>query len=647
MSNLEDSVESSDSNAAALAIEDAPKSQTAEDGSVRRARDGGDQPLDLPGERLTTSAPTLFEEVPIPVGPAPSELNVAQADDIAHELWDVVSDVACAKHVIANKQLGLQRGIRFSPAAGWLLWHGADEGWKQVRNGIKLDRALLGHVQKELDDYAAELVEEAEQALGKARQAAEADTSNKDLERAESQARELLSLRKQQAVTLRSTRKAADVMTAVRAFSGVHAEADDIVAAPDTLPCPGSIVDLRTGEHRPYAMSDLDPKRTTVEPAPPGSSIKGTLWAKCLDDWTGGNEKMADYLGAFAGYCATGYSDAKTFLIAHGPRDAGKSQMLQVLAGVLGDFSRLCDPELLVSSRSSSREQQEKAVTLHGVRMAYVSEMAPSRTWSTENVTRLMGNDDLQGRHLYMEVFDFSPTHSIIIACNDVPTFRGVVSDAVMRRIAIMPFIHMIPESEQVEGLAQKLIDDEGPIILRWVIDHAVRLNTLGRNAALLDIPPEMAAAKATYRAESSPVEAWYAEWCVESRAASTPQSQLHKSLKAFMDNNGHRAISSQRLGKFLETKLPAVERGMRGEAGQMWDGVALRLPPEQTAANGSVPDELTKLTRDPKVATRDIENSVAKVSEPPSFSSFSSGLDLSEPNSAAQNGARSPQEVT
>ena len=442
-------------------------------------------------------------------------------------------------------------------------------------------------MQKELDDYAGGLVEDAEQALDKARQATEADASNKDLEQAERKARELLSLRKQQALSLRSTRKSADVMTAVRAFFGIHAEADDIVAAPDTLPCPGGIVDLRTGEHRPYAMSDLDPKRTAVEPAPAGSSIEGTLWEKCLDDWTGGNATMADYLGAFAGYCATGYSDAKTFLIAHGPRDAGKSQMLQVVAGVLGDFSRLCDPELLVSSGSSSREQQKKPSRCTACEWRMCRRWRRACTWSTENVTRLMGNDDLQGRHLYMEVFDFSPTHSIIIACNDVPTFRGAVSDAVMRRIAIMPFVHTIPESEQVEGLAQKLIDDEGPMILRWVIDRAVRLNTRGRNAALLDIPRRwrqprrrIGPGRRLWRSGTRS-GAWRAVPRRRRRADCTAASRRSWTRTGIVTSR-RRSSGSSSTPSSRPSHAAATPR-----AGQAWHGVALRLPPKKQSRTG------------------------------------------------------------
>jgi P4 family phage/plasmid primase-like protien len=81
----------------------------------------------------------------------------------------------------------------------------------------------------------------------------------------------------------------------------------------------------------------------------------------------------------------------------------------------------------------------------------------------------LTGGDTLTGRFMHGNFFDFRPSHSLILVGNHQPTVEAG-GHAFWRRVRLVPFTHQVAEGDQIEGLAERLIEAEGPAILGWIV---------------------------------------------------------------------------------------------------------------------------------------------------------------------------------
>ncbi len=496
---------------------------------------------------------------------------------------ETLSDAACAAIVLlessADGDNETKLGIRYSPALGWLSWRGKRKGWLPVPgDATKRKTALLAYVNSVLTAEAAAMLEAANDALQAAEAACEADKADKQAEAELDRAAKALGYAKREARTLSSAKKARDVVDLLATNQTVLISAEELAEPPELLACPSGVVDLATGIMRPYRHSDMMLRRTVCDPAPPGASIEGRLLERCLNDWAQGDTAVIGYLQAFAGYAATGYSDAKRLLAVVGPKDTGKSQLPQMLSGVLGDYAALIPLSVLVRNGADAAKLERDTAKLHNVRFAYVSEVDEGTHWNAAVMKSITGSDPLSGKFLYANSFDFEPTHTVMLVANDLPVFRSTVDEALMERLAILPFDKQIPKAERQEDVWRRIVEDEGPLLLRWIIDGAQRV-IADRLPVLQNVPAAMQAAKAEYRAEASPFDMWLAERCVFAANAKARQPDLNADLKQWLEANGKRAISR----KVLRTKLEemAEARGLEcvesgGKRVYVWHGIGL-----------------------------------------------------------------------
>jgi putative DNA primase/helicase len=120
-------------------------------------------------------------------------------------------------------------------------------------------------------------------------------------------------------------------------------------------------------------------------------------------------------------------------------------------------------------SKRSDRLQPELA-RLPGVRLVTATEPSAGQAWDEKLIKAITGGDEIETRFLYGQPFTYFPQFKIIIVGNHEPEIRQV-DDAMLRRIHIVPLNHKVPREKQVEGLSEILVREEGPQILRWMIE--------------------------------------------------------------------------------------------------------------------------------------------------------------------------------
>src|SRR5205807_894309 len=109
----------------------------------------------------------------------------------------------------------------------------------------------------------------------------------------------------------------------------------------------------------------------------------------------------------------------------------------------------------------------ERAV-LWGKRFAATIEMEAGKRLAEAMMKQLTGGDRITARKLYQDLFEFDPTHKIMLAANHKPVVKGT-DGAVWRRIKLVPFIVTITDAEKDKGLLSKL-KAEAPGILAWAV---------------------------------------------------------------------------------------------------------------------------------------------------------------------------------
>ena len=192
-----------------------------------------------------------------------------------------------------------------------------------------------------------------------------------------------------------------------------------------------------------------------------------TLWLKCLNTWTGGRPELQDFLQQMAGYALFGGNPEHRFMFLYGDGANGKSTFVDILTHVFGP-----DYAGVMGSSVYADKVQEHSTALKALehkRFLVSGEIKPSTTWNVTNIKDITGGNIIYARNLYKNPEPMKVTGLPIFQGNYLPTFFDP-SSGWGRRVIIVPFDTLIPESERIYGLEKQLKQEAGQI-LSWVID--------------------------------------------------------------------------------------------------------------------------------------------------------------------------------
>ena len=327
------------------------------------------------------------------------------------------------------------------------------------------------------------------------------------------------------------------------------------------LGTPGGTVDLRTGIVRPARETDYITKTTAVAPAAPGTAAR--LFAEFLARITDQNDDLQKYLQRFFGYSLTGSIREHVFGFGHGGGANGKTVLLNVVTGILGDYAVSIPTEMLMVSQSD-RHPTELA-RLRGVRLAVGSETEHGKRWAEARIKSLTGGDPIAARFMRQDFFEFKPTFKLVVVGNHRPSLSGV-DEAMRRRLHLIPFGVTIPANERDPQLSEKL-RSEWPAILRWMIDGCLSWQLAG-----LQPPARVQAATAEYLEAEDALTQWLSDCCELRAEAWEPSGSLFAAWKQWAERAGEFAGSQKRFTQQLLGRGFVSERsgsmGIRGIRG-------------------------------------------------------------------------------
>jgi putative DNA primase/helicase len=292
-------------------------------------------------------------------------------------------------------------------------------------------------------------------------------------------------------------------MKLARSKASVCRSVNDFDADSWLAGCGNGVIDLRTGDLLPAAPGQHITKCVNAR------YVRGAaapLWSQFLERIMAGDAEMIGYLQRVAGLCLTGDISVQELIIFHGAGANGKSVFLDTLLGLYGDYATVA-AESLLTMRAHAEHPTEIA-DLQGRRMVVGSESEEGAALRVQLVKRLTGDETLKGRGMRENYRTFRRTHKTILCTNNRPLIRET-SNAVWRRIRLIPFSVVIPPEEQDPHLADKL-RKEWVGILAWAVRGCLDWQRDGMNP-----PSTVLLATSTYQSEQDPIGEYVADRCV------------------------------------------------------------------------------------------------------------------------------------
>lgn len=342
----------------------------------------------------------------------------------------------------------------------------------------------------------------------------------------------------------------------------VLVSAIEMDAQPNDLCTPAGIVNLLTGELRPAIKNvDMNTRSTLVAPKKIATPLWNTFLKTVIQD-----QERIDYLQELLGAALFGDSRYHVLPVLAGSGANGKSTLLDVVSGILGDYSASM-PENFLLDTSSSTHPTEIA-RLRGVRFAMASETRPDGKFNESRVKMLTGGDILSARFMNQNFFDFKPTHTLFLAVNHLPAVKSG-GDGFWRRLRKLDFKVTIPKEEQRENFAQQMIEEEGAGILQWMVDGAVRVTGLGFNE-----PESVKLSTLEYRHEEDHIAKFVAERIVVAANGTATKTAVFNSYRDWCIENGEKPITQNALNREIRNRLNTQETTIGGA--RMFSGIEL-----------------------------------------------------------------------
>lgn len=405
-------------------------------------------------------------------------------------------------------------------------WYGFDpsKGWERVSQ-LDVERAAKQVAEKLLTEALAELIAQPELG-GRSKRLARAQKVNN-----------LLPMRA--------------MIEMAKSEPGMSCSVSEFDANSMFLGVQNGVIDLRKGLLlSPQAYIRVS-KRCAVhyDPAATCPSFEKFL-EEVLPD-----QDVRDFIQRWLGYCLTGRSNEKKFIMLIGTGDNGKSILIELENWLLGSYASKIDTEMLMHHPRAPQGPSPDIVALKGVRVAYANETSEGQRLADARVKDLTGGDTLTGRVPYgISALTFAPTHKLMLIGNHKPVITDT-SSGMWSRVVLVPFEVVIPKENRDRLLLDRL-KREGPGILNWMLRGCAEYLKRG-----LDVPAKLDAAANRYREDQDMVGQWINEHCNRVANLRCDGKAAYKAFQKWCRDNGHAQPSkttlTRRLGEVQVQQTP------------------------------------------------------------------------------------------
>ncbi len=313
--------------------------------------------------------------------------------------------------------------------------------------------------------------------------------------------------------------------------------------------CPNGTLDLRTGTLREARREDLI---TKLIGTPHDREAKCPSWEATVLWMARGDQAVADFLQAFAGYALTGEVREELLLALYGTGSNAKSTLVMMLLALMGEYGWKATSDLLVHAQGKEGAPTPDVAELAGKRLVVVSETENECELSEAQVKSITSNEVIPARRLRCQPFVFSPTHKTILSTNHRPRVRGI-DHGIWRRLATMSCEAKRNERDEITDYRERFLVPELPGILNWALAGLARYREEGK----LRLPKAMIEARAKHRSDEDLIGQWLAAQTIAypgDEKATELQADLHHDYIEWL-GKANRPLGKIRFGLALEER--------------------------------------------------------------------------------------------
>lgn len=331
------------------------------------------------------------------------------------------------------------------------------------------------------------------------------------------------------------------------------------------------VVCLKSGVIRPESKADLILRRSPIE-FNPNASVETVIKfmseiTSCPDGLEGGKIKAKNrltlmrHLQKICGYCLTGHTTEQVMFMFSGSGANGKSALVEMLDYVMGDYSAIMQPEILLSTKTGANAEQASPSTrkLAGARCAITSESKEGAQMDVAVVKRHTGDGKMTARGLFEQPITFDITHKLILLTNHPPRVDHM-DDAIKGRLQVIPFDMRwnrpgttepnptLPDADKTLPMKLKA-EAEG--FLRYIVEGSVLYFSEG-----IAPPIEVTSQTQGYITSQDTVHRWVTTDCTPCPDdEGTTAAQLHLAYRSFCIAEGEQeqAATPAALGRRLK----------------------------------------------------------------------------------------------
>lgn len=354
-------------------------------------------------------------------------------------------------------------------------------------------------------------------------------------------------------------------------YPGIAVSAHDFDDQKNLLCLNNGTFDLKGMELREHRPTDMLTKSIPVAYDPEAVASR---WLRYLEEVIP-DPAYRDYLQRAVGMALLGDTSESAFFVLWGDTGCGKSQFLEVMNAVFGDYGVTAAASAFRESRNG--DDSRKANSLHqlrGARFVATSETSRKSSLDEELVKRVTGGDTVTSHALYETEISWKPEFTMFMGTNFKPVLDAG-DGAIWRRVKPINFPNTFyrdsqPTEEREKGLSARIIDTELAGVFNWVLEGVRQYLAIG-----LKDPDSLTAVVKEYREESDPVLSFLVaaedEGTIEvASELEISSTQAYAVYATWAKTNNQFPISTTRFGRRLE------ELGYKSRKGT--NGVRMRI---------------------------------------------------------------------
>jgi len=326
------------------------------------------------------------------------------------------------------------------------------------------------------------------------------------------------------------------------------------------------IVDLRTGKLRAATQQN---RITKSSPVVFDQNAVCPRFDTFLEEVFDNDAELIRYVRMAVGYTLTGLTREQCFFACCGSGQNGKSTLFEVILYIMGDYGT--DLPFTVLEKKKQLPVGE-GMNLPGARFAKSVETREDLQLDEARIKSWTGGDTITINPKYRPPLTFTATHKLWLAFNHKPGVSDS-TDAMWRRVRLIPFNHTFDLTQVDKGLLDKL-KAEASGILNWAIQGCLAWQRDG-----LKTPKAVERATSDYEEESDPLSPFLAECCEIDPAYDVKKAELRSEYDRWCFS-----YKEKPLGKKVFAERILGRRFGEGSTGRFryWTGLRLR-PPDAT----------------------------------------------------------------